>query len=213
MRFPIWAVAIWMAATGAFADAVPFHLYTMSSQDAQGRVWCVTEGAGATETMWRWCDGTSAPQVTTVDWPGSTAAMRAAGKNTFMSRDGSCTVYMDRERNVALDERQGNIELRCIRCAVAGWTPVDDVGDIDGLVRILLRARQANAGQDFIEKLPRNAHKWFPLSIFIRPRCLAHQHDFRLRVAIGKNHVGRGFADGEPFKPGNRSLKFFERVT
>ncbi len=87
--------------------------------------------------------------------------------------------------DLALDERQADLRLLRRRRAVAGRPPGNHVGDVGG------GAVEAYGSYHQIEQLAAAPDEGQPLDVLVAARCLADEHDARLRIAVGENQPCR----------------------
>src|SRR5262249_15297169 len=76
------------------------------------------------------------------------------------------------------------------RRAITRWPPRNNVGDVGR------SAVEPDGGQHAVQKLARAADEWKRLQVLLASRRFAHEHHAGLRIAVGKNQLGRRAAKG-----------------
>jgi len=108
------------------------------------------------------------------------------------------------ELDLAQHERQADRGFLRRRRAIAGRTPRHDVGDVGrGSV-------EPDRRHHPVEQLARAADERQALDVLIAPRRFAHEHDARLRIAVGENELGRGRAQRAAFEAFEQRAQLLE---
>lgn len=81
------------------------------------------------------------------------------------------------------EKRETGLNFIRSRIAVIGWSTLNDVANVN------LASGQIYGPNDFRQQLPGRPHKRLGLSIFIKPRSLAHKHQFCCWTAGAENNV------------------------
>ncbi len=140
------------------------------------------------------------PRNRVMPWPRGSSAPAAVppARTSTLGRD---------QRDVAEHERQARGDLRRGRLAVAGWPPIDDVGDLHAGCG---RARSRPACGRAVGR--RGRQTGVPMRSSSAPGASPMMHDRRRRVAVGEDRVGRGALQRAAVEPGDQRAECLDRL-